>query len=316
MTSDKIDLSIIIVSWNTRDLLKECLKSLYKYTANITFEVIVVDNNSSDGSAHMVREIFPSVNLIENNFNAGFSKANNQAIRISRGRYIALLNPDTLLVEDVFSPLIKYADQHEELGAIGPKILDRDGKSVQYVCARRLPNLYYDLIDNLRLDKIAPKIFSGIYMSNWDHQSPRFIEALSGACMIIRRKIIFDIGLLDENLFMYADDIDLCKRILDSGWKIYYVPKISIIHYGGESSKLARSFVNIKQIESKYYYYSKHKGRSYAYLFFIEIFFINLFKYIWNKLFMHKSTQFKEIFEIYKNNLNWLLKQFFRRLTI
>jgi len=153
MTSDKIDLSIIIVSWNTRDLLKECLKSLYKYTANITFEVIVVDNNSSDGSAHMVREIFPSVNLIENNFNAGFSKANNQAIRISRGRYIALLNPDTLLVEDVFSPLIKYADQHEELGAIGPKILDRDGKSVQYVCARRLPNLYYDLIDNLRLDK-------------------------------------------------------------------------------------------------------------------------------------------------------------------
>jgi len=122
------DLSIIIVSWNTKQLLQECLESLYCHTKGITFEVFVVDNNSSDGSPEMVRTLFPQVGVIANDHNAGFSKANNQAIRISKGRYIALLNPDTLLIEDVFTPLIRYADQHEKIGAIGPKIFCRDGK--------------------------------------------------------------------------------------------------------------------------------------------------------------------------------------------
>jgi len=306
-----IDLSIVIVSWNTRELLRECLESLYRYTSDVTFEVFVVDNASSDGSADMVRELFPQVNLIRNEQNLGFSKANNQAIKVSKGKYIALLNPDTLLIEDVFSPLIKYADQHEKIGAIGPKILNRDGKTIQYVCARRLPNLYLEFFELSGLTRKFPKnrIFGSEYMTYWDHDSSRYVEGLSGACMVVNKKAIDDVGMMDENQFMYGDEIDWCKRILDAGWKIYYYSGISIIHYGEESSKqIKHDLINIAK-NSRWYYYKKHYGKIYAFTYCVLISLFSMSKYLWSFLFRKKDNAVKEMMEIYKSNLKWSIQK-------
>ena len=304
-----IDLNIIIVSWNTRDLLKECLESIYRYTSGITFEVFVVDNASSDGSANMVRKLFPQVSVIANNHNVGFSKANNQAIKISNGKYIALLNPDTLLIKDIFNPLIAYLEVHNNIGAIGPKILSSDRESIQYACARRLPTLYLELIDYLKLDRKFPKFFKGIYMFDWDHKTSKYVELLSGACMVIRRKAIDDIGLFDENQFMYADDVDLCKRLINSGWKIYYYADSSLIHYGGESSKKNKVFSNIKMLESTHYYYLKHHGKLHATLFCIQILILNLGKYLWRIASKKGKKEMIELLEIYKKSIRWSFRE-------
>ena len=301
---DIIDLSIVIVSWNTRELLRECLYSIYQYTKGIRFEVFVVDNASSDGSEDMVKQSFPEVVIISNLENVGFSKANNQAIIISRGRYIALLNPDTLLIEDVFSPLIKYADQHVKIGTIGPKIFNRDGQTIQYVCARKLPNLYSDFCRLSGLANKFPgsKVFDEGYMSYWDHNSSRYVKALSGSCMVVRRKAIDDVGLMDEHQFMYGDEIDWCKRFLDAGWDIYYDADSSIIHYGGESSKQANVFISKEAEKSIWYYYKKHKGGIYASAYCVQLGLVSMFKFIWTLLFRIKRDRERMLMEVYKNN--------------
>lgn len=306
------DLSIVIVSWNVRDYLKACIESIYKHTKGINFEVIVVDNASSDGSVNMVRKFFPEVEIITNKYNAGFSKANNQAIKVSKGKYIATVNPDTLLIEDIFNPMISFLEMHNDIGIIGPKILNADRESIQYVCARKFPNPYFDLIDNLKLDRVFPRLFSGIYIANWDHKTSRYIELLSGACMMIRRKAIDDIGLFDENQFMYADDIDFCKRMIKFGWKIYYYADVSLIHYGGESSKKIKAFTNIKMLESKNYYYLKHHGKIYSLTFCLLIMFLNMGKYVWRKILRDRKEQVIELLEIYKTTIAWSIKEISR----
>lgn len=306
-----VDLSIVIVSWNTRELLRECLQSLYRHTTGITFEVFVVDNASSDESVATVREQFPDVNVIANDYNAGFSKANNQAIRVSKGRYVALLNPDTLLIEDVFSPLIRYADKHEKIGAIGPKLLNRDGITIQNICARRLPNLYFEFCRVSGLSAKYPKMFGWEYMSYWDHNSSRYVEGLSGSCMVVKRKVIDSVGLMDESQFMYGDEIDWCKRFIDGRWDIYYYADVSVIHYGGESSNQVLQRVNIELSNAVWYYYRKHKGKIHAFIYCAMIFFLSMSKYIWILLFGNKNSNVEELKAIDKNNFRWSLQKIF-----
>jgi len=302
-----LDLSVIIVSWNTRQLLQECLESLYRHTKGITFEVFVVDNNSSDGSPEMVSTLFPRVNVIANDYNAGFSKANNQAIRVSKGRYVALLNPDTLLTEDVFSPLILYADRHDKIGAIGPKIFCGDGKTIQYSCAKKLPNLYSAFCSASGLSSRS-KIFDGVHMSYRDHESSRYVEAICGACMVVRKIAIDAVGLMDENQFMYGDEIDWCKRFADSGWRIYYYADASIIHYGGESSKQVMQEANFQFLRARRYYFRKHHGELYAFAYSVQIGLFSLIKYIWTLLFRGKNTRNREIMENHMSLVKWVLK--------
>lgn len=309
-----VDLSIIIVSWNVRELLKECLASIYKYTTDITFEVFVVDNASSDGSAEMVCESFPQVNLIRNKLNLGFAKANNQAIRISKGRYIALLNPDTLLIEDVFSSLVKYADHHEKIGAIGPKILCKDSKTIQNVCARRLPNLYFDFCRLSGLSARFPKIFGLEYMADWDHNNSCYVEGLSGACMLVNKKAIDDVGLMEENQFMYGDEIDWCTRLLKGGWKIYYYADVSIIHYGGESTKQSKLLMTMEDEKARMYYYKKNRGSLYAFLYGLLVLMFYLGKYIWRNAFRNQDTDVKDLTALYKNISNWAMKTLTKRV--
>jgi GT2 family glycosyltransferase len=308
-----VDLSIVIVSWNTRELLKECLESVYQYTKSVTFEVFVVDNASSDGSADMVRELFPQVNVIANNCNAGFSKANNQAIRISKGRYVALLNPDTLLIEALFSPLVKYADQHQMIGVIGPKILNKDKKTIQYSCARRLPSLYFSFCHQSGLMNKFPKsrIFSGTSMTYWDYESSRFVECLSGACMIVRKSAIDDVGLMDENQFMYGDDTDWCKRFLDAGWKIYYYSAAKIIHYSGKSSAQMKVFSSNEDNKATWYYYRKHKGKVYAFAYSVLVCFLSSIMYI--RSILLRRAGFSNLSKVYKANLDWSVRKILGR---
>lgn len=306
-----IDLSIVIVSWNTRDLLKDCLNSIYYYTKGITFEVFVVDNASSDRSADMVRQLFPDVSVISNQTNAGFAKANNQAIRISKGRYVSLLNPDTLLIEDVFSPLIKYADTKEEIGAIGPKILSRDGKRIDKGCARRLPNLYFEFcrLSGLSGRFSKTRIFGSECTYTLHHTVSRYVDGLSGSCMVVRRSTIDGVGLMDENQFMYGDDIDWCMRFLNAGWKIFYYADVSIIHYGGESAKQANLSTILQSEKARIYYYRKYHGKLYAFIFSLQISFFSLVKYIWNILLKSSNPDRKELMNIYKSTFVWSIKQ-------
>jgi hypothetical protein len=260
----------------------------------------------------MVGDLFASVHLIANKENKGFSSANNQAIRIAHGRYVALLNPDTLLIEDVFSPLVSYADHHEKIGAIGPKVLCRDDKTIQNACARRLPNLYYDFcrLSGLSRRFSGSRIFGGEYMSYWDHLTSRYVEGLVGACMVVRKKAIDEIGLMDENQFMYGDEIDWCRRLLDGGWNIYYKADAAIIHYGGESSKQVKVFVSVEAEKALKYYYRKHKGQWYAWLFSLEVGVLTFGKYIWSVLFKSKTPRVKELMNIYKNIVIWSFREF------
>jgi GT2 family glycosyltransferase len=315
MISEMTELSIIIVSWNTRELLRECLESLFEFAPEAVFETFVVDNASSDQSVAMVQETFPNVKVIANGSNVGFSRANNQAIQKSKGRYIALLNPDTVLIEDVFTPLLRYADANNEMGAIGPKILCRDGKTIQNVCARRLPNLYFDFCRLSGLSRMysGTRIFGGEYLSHWDHNSHRNVESLAGACMVVRRKTIDQVGMMDEKQFMYGDEIDWCKRILDSGWIIRYYPDAKIIHYGGESAKQAKLTASIESEKAQMYFYRKHKGRFYAFLFSVQVLVFNLGKYVWSMCFRKKDERGKELMDIYKGLYSWSLKQMVSR---
>ena len=304
-----VDLSIIIVSWNTAKLLRECLESIYEHTKGITFEVFVVDNASSDGSVGVVKESFPGVRLIQNRQNAGFSKANNQAIVLSEGRYIALLNPDTLLIEDVFSTLVGYADQYEEVGAIGPMLLNSDGKTIQYVCARRLPTLFGSFCHNSGLARRFPesRLLGRTNMTYWDHRSSRDVEVISGACMVVRRRTVSEVGLMDENQFMYADDIDWCKRIMDARWRIYYCSEAAILHYGGESSKQARTLSNLAAVKSTWYYYRKHSGKAYAYLYAVQIAAFSACKYALAMLPWRGASE--TLKELYRSKLLWSAKR-------
>lgn len=313
--SDNTDVSIIIVSWNTKELLRECLESVYMQTRDAAFELFVVDNNSSDGSTEMVRNEFPRVILIENKVNAGFSKANNQAIRASSGRFVALLNPDTLLTEDVFSPLVKWADLNEKTGAIGPKIVCRDEVTIQYSCARRLPTLYYSFCYQSGLAKMFPgsRFFSGTAMSYWDHEDQRLVECLSGACMLIRKTAIDEIGLMDENQFMYADEVDWCKRLLAAGWEIEYYPQTKLIHYGGESSKKLNGFAVFESTKATWYYYRKHKGKIYASAYSVLICLASAAKYLRSVLLRSVKSQSIDLREVYKARMEWAIRKIFSR---
>jgi len=259
-----LDLSVIILNYNVMDFLRQCLKSIYDNTHQITFEVLVVDNNSKDDSVKMVKEEFPEVKVIENSYNAGFAKANNQGLEISRGRYAILLNNDTLILPGALDKLVQFMDEHPETGAVGSKVLNADG-TIQLSC-RSFPSHINAIFNSSSpLTKLFPKNrFSSKYlMKDWDHNKGREVDWISGACLLVRREVVEDVGGLDEDYFMFCEDTDWCYRIKKRGWKIYYVPEASIIHYGGQASKLHSNRVIIEHHKSMWLFYNKHYRKDY-----------------------------------------------------
>ncbi len=231
-------LSIVIVNYNVRYFLEQCLRSVYRALDGIEAEVFVVDNHSADDSVTMVRTQFPEVKLIANQDNPGFSKANNQAIRVAKGEYILLLNPDTVVEEHTFQKSIDFMDAHPEAGGLGIKMIDGKGEYLPE-SKRGLPSPWVAFYKIFGLSSIFPrsKRFAKYYLGHLSEDENQEVEILAGAYMMMRKKTLDEVGLLDEDFFMYGEDIDLSYRILKGGYKNYYLAESTIIHYKGESTK-------------------------------------------------------------------------------
>jgi GT2 family glycosyltransferase len=231
-------LSVIIVNYNVQYFLENCLNSVVKAAKNMSCEVFVVDNNSVDGSVEMVREKFPKVKLIANQVNLGFSKANNQAIKQANGEYVLLLNPDTVVEENTFQCCVDFFENNPKAGGLGVKMLDGKGKFLPE-SKRGLPTPVVAFYKIFGLARLFPKSerFGQYHLGHLSNDKNHEIEILSGAFMMIRKSVLDQIGLLDENFFMYGEDIDLSYRITQAGYKNHYLADTSIIHYKGESTK-------------------------------------------------------------------------------
>jgi len=231
-------LSVIIVNYNVKHFLEQCLISVRHGMRQMEGEIIVVDNNSVDGSLEMLRSKFPEIKVISNDKNLGFAKANNQAIHIAQGEFILLLNPDTVVEADTFEKSIRFMKNHPDAGALGVKMLDGSGKFLPE-SKRGLPTPFASFYKMVGLTSLFPhsKRFSGYYMGYLDENLTNEVDVLAGAFMLIRKKVLDKTGLLDESFFMYGEDIDLSYRIKKAGYKNYYFPETRIIHYKGESTK-------------------------------------------------------------------------------
>jgi len=252
-----MDLSVIIVSYNVANFLIECLTSIYGAAPRISFEVLVVDNASGDGSAQMVRAEFPQVTLLANESNYGFARANNQALRISKSRYYLLLNPDTLLNPGSLGKMVEFMDHHPDAGASGCRLVWPEG-AIQPSC-RTFPSLLAIFLRGARLHKLYNKPVARYLMADWDHSSVREVDWVLGACLLLRREALEDVGLLDEGFFLYYEDIDLCYRLKARGWKVYYNPQIQVVHYYQRAS--ARGILNratLEHIKSIFRLFKKH----------------------------------------------------------
>lgn len=231
-------LSVVIVNYNVKHFLEQCLLSVERASAALKVEVWVVDNLSVDGSVAMVRQKFPWVHLIANDKNLGFSKANNQAMRLATGEYVLLLNPDTVIEEDTLMKVAKFMDDHPDAGGLGVKMVDGKGTYLPE-SKRGLPSpetAFYKIFGIARLFPKS-KRFNRYYLGDLDKEETHEIEILSGAFMLMRKTVLDKVGLLDEAFFMYGEDIDLSWRIIQGGYKNYYFPQTTIIHYKGESTK-------------------------------------------------------------------------------
>ena len=276
-----IDVSVVVVNWNSKKFLQQCLSSVFKCVKQVQCEVLVIDNGSFDGAAELIRTTFPDVHFIQNTANVGFGAANNICFEKSQGRYILLLNPDTTLQEDAISPMVAFLELHPEFGLVGCRIEREDG-SVDFNGGRKLPSLWSEITMRLRLNKLIPGLpfFSTTLLEHWDHKTSREVEVFSGACMMLRREAFQQLGGFDPNIFMYAEDIDLCHRLRKSGWKTWYLGETHIVHLGGKSTSQQGLSMIVEGVRSMKYYYAKHYGALYAFAYSMLVFvgsFIQLF---------------------------------------
>jgi GT2 family glycosyltransferase len=256
-----MELSVIIVSFNVRDYLKRCLLSVQNATYNIDCEIFVVDNNSGDGSADMVRDEFPGVNLITNKANKGFSTANNQAIRQSSGEFILLLNPDTIVQESTFSKCIGFMKNHIEAGAIGVRMVDGEGNFLPE-SKRALPTPATAFFKTFGLSYLFPGsgLFNRYYLPHINSFETSRTEVIAGAFMFMRREALKKTGLLDEDYFMYGEDIDLSYKLLKAGFNNYYFPEVQIVHYKGKSTS-RNSYNDIHHFYRSMRIYSRKRNK-------------------------------------------------------
>jgi GT2 family glycosyltransferase len=260
-----MDVSIVIVSYNTSQLLDECIVSVKKETT-IDSEIIVVDNASIDDSCQMLREKHPDIKLIENENNVGFARANNQGFAIASGRYFLMLNPDTVVLDGAIDRLVNFMDENVDVGICTPRNLDEKG-SLQYNCDH-FPSLWINLCSYANLMNRFPKIkaFHRSRMAYWDYSDLKDVDKVMGCSLMIRSYLYKKFGGMDENYFVYFEETDLCYRVKKAGHRIVYFPFANIIHYHGESSKNDSSLLVIDKTviayhcRSQYYFFKKNYG--------------------------------------------------------
>lgn len=271
------DLSIIVVNWNTKDFLLRCLESIKVYTKKTSYEIIVVDNFSSDGSAEMVEENFPDVILIRNKRNEGFGRANNQGLARAKGKYVLFLNSDVAVNENCLDRMFALMEQNPDVGASACKLTFPDG-SLQHSC-RQFPSfkVYLLMLLGLRYSFPRMKIFREYLMLDWDHSDVREVDQIMGSFMFIRKDVLNRVGSFDERFWMYFEEVDLCLRIKRGGWKIVHYPYASAVHFLSRSSEQWGGWKRTHEYQKSLLKYFQKNGKSYRY---IILWIISQFKYL------------------------------------
>lgn len=291
-----IDVSIVIVNWNTYGLLHQCLDSVYRAGTDCVVEVIVVDNGSTDNSVDMITERFPEVILIRNDQNLGFARANNQGLSRGKGRYFLLLNSDTIVNPGSVDMLVDVADQNPQLGVVGPKVLNMDG-SIQNSCGG-FPSFLSELVGKNYRTRHPVTAISYAYEVDW----------ILGACMLVRSSTIMDVGPFDEDYFFYSEEIDWCFRIKKKNWKIWYITNADIYHLGGGSTHVGSLAQLVRLYQGKLLYFQKHHGRFTATLLRFGLAIANSFGIIRRLIFsnwMRRNDAYQRI--INQSKLVWCL---------
>jgi GT2 family glycosyltransferase len=263
-----VDFSICIVTYQARDYLSECLQSIAENPPSVKYEILVVDNHSTDGTVEMLKSRFPGVHIIENQENKGFTVPMNQALRQSLGNYMLQLNPDTHVHPHAFDRLIAFMEENPDAGICGPKVLNPDG-TLQKPCRRGDSRPWAVFSYFLGLSRLFPKSrFFGEYLMNYmDEDVIHRVAGVSGSCMLIRRQVIDQIGYLDELFFAYQEDADYCLQARRVGWNVYYVPTAQITHYGGQGGTKVHPYRSIFAWHRSYYlYFRKNFASDYFFL--------------------------------------------------
>ncbi len=255
-----MDVSIIIVNWNTKKLLRDCLASVYEQAGDVDYEVIVIDNASTDGSAEMVKRDFQRAVLIENRENRGFAAANNQGMIVAKGRYVLLLNSDTVVLDSAIAGTVRFADEHPQAAVVGCQVLNPDG-TLQPTCFM-FPSVLNMLLSATYLYKLFPKsrFFGRERMTWWDRTDVRQVDVVTGCFMLVRREAIDRVGMMDERFFMYAEETDWCYRFRKNGWEVLYAPVGRIIHFGGQSASQKPVAMIVQLRLSILQFIKKHRG--------------------------------------------------------
>lgn len=257
---ESIDISVVIVAWNAKPYLALCLESLVNAPPRRSMEVLVVDNASTDGTVYMIETKFPWIMLIKSNENLGFAKGNNVAIRHCRGRYVALVNPDVIVLPGCLDALADFLDQNPKVGNVGPRVFNPD--MTQQSTCRRFPTLWNNFCSAVgiatRFKK--SKFFAGEHMFFFPHNRTLAVDVLVGCFSFIRRQALEDVGLLDEGLFMYGDDVDWCRRCWKAGWQVVFFPGARAIHDRGKTTAPYPVRFALAQQRSVLYYWAKHHG--------------------------------------------------------
>ncbi len=254
------EVSVVVVNWNTQDILRDCLRSIYEQCGEIELEVIVIDNASTDSSVEMVKKDFPQVTLIENPQNRGFAAANNQGIAVSKGRYVLLLNSDTVVLDNAIAKTVAFADNHPEAAVVGCRVLNPD-RTLQPTCFM-FPSILNMLLSSTYLYKLFPKnkFFGRERMTWWDRNDIREVDVVTGCFMLVRQNAIKEVGSMDEQFFMYGEETDWCYRFKQAGWKILFAPCAEIIHLGGQSAQKMATFMVVQIRKSILRFMKKHHG--------------------------------------------------------
>jgi len=257
--TNQIDLSIVIVNWNVKKYLEKCLVSIFRETKNIRFEVFVIDNASQDGSAEMVRSNFPEVKLINNKKNIGFAKANNQGIKEARGEFVLLLNPDTEIIESAIEKMVKFVEENSKCGVAGCKLLNPD-RTLQ-PSIKRFPTLFSQILILLKLHHLFPKLkpLRNYFALDFDYTQEQEVDQVMGAFFLTRKEVLDKVGFLDENYYIWFEEVDFCRRVEDAGWKVCYSPRARIVHHKSQSFSQLLSFKKQRIFNrSLLYYFRKH----------------------------------------------------------
>ena len=252
-------LSVAIVNFNKGPLLLACLDSLYKNSGGVRLQVTVTDNASSDGLRDILLSLYPKVRLISNERNVGFARATNQALAVSEGSHVLLLNPDTVVLDGALEALMQHLEAHPEVGAVGPQMIGPDGE-IQ-LSGRSFPGYATALFNRYSLlTRWVPRNrFSRDYLlSDWDHAQTREVDWVSGACLMTRKDVLARVGPLDEQFFLFNEDVDWCKRVRDAGWKVIYLPRARVVHHIGASKDKVPAALVVARHRGMIHYYHKH----------------------------------------------------------